>query len=73
MGALHAKIYSLTVLYSPLVRSMDEAQLEELIRPISAKALKDEAKKRGIPLGRCPTKMDIAKKLPPEALKQLSK
>ena len=52
---------------------MDETQLEELIRSISAKALKDEAKKRGIPLGRCPTKMDIAKKLPPEALKQLSK
>jgi hypothetical protein len=52
---------------------MKEAELETLIKTISVKDLKEEAKKRGISLGRCPTKMDIAKKLPEEALKKLAR
>lgn len=52
---------------------MDDAELEKLIKNVSAKELKEEAKKRGIALGRCPSKMDIAKKLPKDVLERLSK
>ncbi|OFV68480.1 MAG: hypothetical protein SCAL_000156 [Candidatus Syntrophoarchaeum caldarius] len=46
--------------------------LEELVKKVTAKDLKAEAKKRDIKLGRCPTKMDIAKKLPLEVLEELA-
>jgi len=52
---------------------MKEGDLDILIKSISVRDLKEEAKKRGIALGRCPTKMDIARKLPEEALKKLVK
>ncbi len=52
---------------------MDDAELEKLVKNVSAKELKDEAKKMGIALGRCPTKMDIARKLPKDVLLKLSK
>jgi hypothetical protein len=52
---------------------MEKSDLESLIKSISVKDLKEEAKKRGIALGRCPTKMDIAKKLPQDVLKKLAR
>jgi hypothetical protein len=52
---------------------MKPSDLESLIKSISAKDLKEEAKKRGIALGRCPTKMDIAKKLPQDVLEKLAR
>lgn len=44
----------------------------ELIKPIPTKTLKDEVKKRGLKLGRCPTKLDCARLLPEEVLRKLS-
>lgn len=38
-------------------------ELEELVKKVTLKDLKTEAKKHGIPVG-CRTKMDIAKDLP---------
>jgi hypothetical protein len=52
---------------------MKTSDLESLIKSISVKDLKAEAKKRGIALGRCPTKMDIAKKLPQDVLEKLAR
>jgi hypothetical protein len=52
---------------------MEKSDLESLIKSISVKDLKEEAKKRGIALGRCPTKMDIAKKLPQDVLEKLAR
>jgi len=45
--------------------------LEELVKKIKAKALKEEAKKRGIKTS-CVKKIDIAKQLPREVLDALS-
>jgi hypothetical protein len=58
--------------YSRVVIGMKDAELKAVIKDISVKDLKAEAKKRGISLGRCPSKMDIAKKLPEETLKKLA-
>jgi hypothetical protein len=56
-----------------MVVTVDTTELEGLMKSISVKDLKEEAKKRGIALGRCPTKMDIAKKLPEDVLRKLAR
>ncbi len=45
-------------------------ELEELVKKITVKDLRAEAKKHGI-LTACRTKIDIAKDLPSEALEKL--
>ena len=50
---------------------MGAEELEELVKKIKAKALKEEAKKRGIKTA-CVKKIDIAKQLPREILEELS-
>jgi hypothetical protein len=52
---------------------MDDKELEKLIKLVSTKDLRDEIKKRKLSLGRCPTKMDLAKKLPLDVVKKLAK
>lgn len=45
--------------------------VEELAKKAKLKDLKEIAKKHDIKLGRCPTKLTIAKKIPREELKAL--
>ena len=51
---------------------MKEEELKALVKKISSAALKSEVKKRGIKMGSCPTKMDFARKLPEDVLKDLA-
>ena len=55
-----------------MVMGVKEAELKELVKEISSADLKSEVKNRGIKMGRCPTKMDFARKLPEDVLKQLA-
>ena len=49
----------------------EEKELEELVKKIKAKDLREEAKKRGIKTA-CVKKIDIARQLPREVLEELS-
>ena len=45
--------------------------VEEMVKKASLKDLKEIAKKNNIELGRCPTKIKIAKLIPKDELKAL--
>ena len=47
-------------------------ELEELVKKIDAKSLREEAKKRDIST-RCVTKLNLAKALPKEVVEELAK
>lgn len=49
----------------------DNMDVEEMAKKATLKDLKAIAKKHDIKLGRCPTKLSIAKKIPKEELEEL--
>ena len=50
-----------------------DMKVEELAKKATLKDLKELAQKHEIKLGRCPTKLSIAKKLPKKELEKLVK
>jgi hypothetical protein len=53
-----------------LTMTCDYMELEELVKKVTLKDLRSEAKKHGISTS-CRTKIDIAKEMPREALEKL--
>lgn len=66
------EIFILWTRHLSLVIPMDEKEMQALIKPIKTSSLKEEIKKRNLKPGRCPTKMDLAKMLPEETLRELA-
>jgi hypothetical protein len=52
---------------------MDEKELNDLIKNLDLKTLKEAAKAQGIKPGRCPTKGSIARMLPDDVLRALGR
>jgi hypothetical protein len=57
---------------SKLLGGIVNMELEEMVKKIKAKPLREEAKKRGIPT-HCVNKLDLAKSLPVEIVEELVK
>ncbi len=57
--------------YNPDFKGGISLDVEEMAKKAKLKDLKEIAKKHDIKLGRCPTKLDIAKKIPREDLEDL--
>ena len=51
---------------------VNDEDLAELVRSITTKDLRAEIKKRGLKAGRCPTKMDLARLLPEDRIRELA-